>query len=245
MKKFVYILLLTLNLGACVGTTPIKPEQKSNIHKATLISLLGDELTFTKVGFTVFNNDYFVRDSSTWHIDADVRSVLTESLKKSSPDITIVDIPFNHVELLKIYKSPDSWGEYANIGRIEPELKKQLAAMPVDVVFLVHKQRGEDAIGMTSVFLNGYGIYYRSLPFVDATLKPYVYFSVLALDGKTLKPLTSKYVRGISTDFGKTKISWDDQIKTNLSEQLLSDFESSIKNVVKSHLQIGLHEMGF
>jgi|GEM_PF-6938831 hypothetical protein len=245
MKRNLYLLILVLSLTACANLSPIKPEQKSNIHNVAIVSILGDELKFTKVGLTVFSNDNFDRDTTNWNLDVEAQKSIMNELQSSSPDIKVVQVPFNREALFKIYKSPNSWGEYASLERIEPELKNALAANPVDAVILVHKQRGEDAIGMTSIFLEGYGIYYRALPFVDPVLKPYVYFSIVVLDGKTLKPLTSRYVRGISTEYGKTKISWDDQIKSNLSEQLIADFQASIKSVIKNNLHTSLNEMGF
>lgn len=237
--------MLTLSLTACVGTGPIKPEQKSNIHNIAIASLLGNELEFTKVGFTVFNNDHFVRDTTNWNLDIQTQKIISEELQKSSPDIKIVQVPFDRIELFKIYKSPQSWGEYASVDRIEPELEKKLSETPVDAVILIYKQRGEDPIGLTSMFLEGYGIYYRTLPFVDPIMKPYALFNIAVLDGKTFKPLTSRYVRGISSEYGKTKVTWDDQLKNNISEQMVADFQSSISIVIKDNLQGSLKEMGF
>jgi hypothetical protein len=244
VRNVTLTILLILSLVGCTAVGPIKPEQKANIHNIAVISLLDKQLEFTKVGFTVFNNDHFTLDSSNWNVDEEVQKTINEQIQKSSPSIKIVKVPFNRSELLKIYKSPDSWGDYSSISRIEAELKSKLSQTPVDAVILVCKLRDQDPIAYTSIFIEGYGIYYRSLPFVDATLKPYALFSIVLLDSKTLKPITTRYVRGISPNFGKTQISWENQIKDNLSESMLLDFKSAIDTVIKSNLETGLHEMG-
>jgi hypothetical protein len=243
MKKILCSLFLFALVG-CATTSPIKSEEKSSIHTITVVSLLGNELEFTKVGFTAFNNDHFVRDSTDWNIDSDVQKTISKALQQSSPNIKIVQVPFDQSELFKIYKSPESWGDYASITRIEPELKNKLSQTPVDAVLIIYKESGQDPVAYTSIYVQGYGVYYRSLPFVDPTLKPYALFHIALLNANTLKPITSKYVRGVSTDFGKTEISWNDQIKNNLSESMLLDFKSSINTVIRDNLDTGLKEMG-
>jgi hypothetical protein len=243
MKK-ILCALLTFALVGCVTTSPIKTELKSNIHSITVVSLLGNELEFTKVGFTAFNNDHFVRDSTDWNIDSEVQKTTSRALQQSSPNIKIVQVPFDQSELFKIYKSSESWGDYASINRIESELKNKLRQTPVDAILIIYKASGQDPVAHTSIYVQGYGVYYRSLPFVDPTMKPYALFHIALLDAHTLKPITSKYVRSVSTDFGKTEVSWKDQIKNNLSEPMLLDFKSSINTVIKDNLETGLKEMG-
>ncbi len=244
MKKM-FILLFAICLSGCIGTVPIKPEQRANLHKVAVVSLLGGDLRFTKVGFTVFNNDEFIKGSTTWNLDNEVQKNIVEVLRQTSPDLQVVPVPFDRSELFKIYKSSQSWGEYQSLDRIEPELKRKMAESPVDAVILIHKIRVEDPVAFTSVYLEGYGVYYRSLPFVDPFIKPYALFRIVVLDGKSLKPISDKYVRGISNSYGKSQISWDDQLKNNLSDQLISDFRSAIEVVVKNNVQIGLKEIGF
>lgn len=243
MKKIIFLWLLFFSLAGCT-TVAIKPEQKASLHTIAIVALMGNELEFTKVGFTVFNNDNFVRNTSDWNLDAEIEALAAGELNKSSPEIKITSIPFDRAALFKIYKQPDRWGEYANLDRITPELKIKLEQTPVDAVLLVHKQRGEDPIAMTSIYLQGYGVYYRTLPFVDPLMKPYAMFSLVLLDGKTLKPITTKYIRGVSMAFGKTQISWDENLKNNLSEQLFLEFKSEIHKVIETNINSGLKEMG-
>lgn len=245
MRKLAFITVLVLSLIGCVGTGPIKPEQKENLKTVAVVSVLGDQLEFTKVGFTVFNNDHFVRDTNNWSLDSQVQSVIEKQLQQTSPSIKIVSVAFDRSQLFKAYKSPDDWGDYVSLDRIEPELKNKLAQTPVDAVFLVYKQRSEDPIAFTSIFVEGYGIYYRTHPFVDPLMKPYALFSVAVLDGKTFKPITTKYVCGISTHYGKTQTDWDSQLKNNMSEKMLGDFQAEISSVIKTNLESALKEMGF
>lgn len=245
MRKLAFISLLVLSLVGCVSTGPIKPEQKENLKNVAVVSILGDKLEFTKVGFTVFNNDHFVRDTNNWSLDNQVQSVIEKQLLQTSPNIKIASVAFDRSQLFKVYKSPDDWGDYTSLDRIEPELKSKLTQTPVDAVFLVHKLRSEDPIAFTSIYIEGYGIYYRTLPFVDPLMKPYALFGVTVLDGKTLKPITTKYVRGISTQYGKTQTDWDSQLKNNMSEKMLEDFRVEINNVIKTNLEGALVEMGF
>jgi len=244
MKNLSLSILLTLTLVGCANTVPIKPEQKANIHNVAVISLLEKELEFTKVGTTVFNNDYFVLDSGDLNIDKRVEETIQNELNISSPNIKVTQVPFDRPELLKIYNPPNSWGAYSNVSRIEPELKRKLSQAPVDAVILVYKMNDQDPVAHTSIFIKGYGIFYRSLPFVDPILKPYALYKVVLLDSKTLKPITSKYVRGVSPEFGKMEISWEDQIKNNLSDSMLKDFKSAISTVIISNLKTSLKEMG-
>lgn len=243
MRKSIYLFLFGLIVAGC-SATPIKPEQKAGLHSIAVVSLMGNDLEFTKVGFTVFNNDSFVRDTSSWNIDSNVEKLTKEQLQKSSSDFKIIEVPFDRAELTKIYKPAGSWGEYASLDRIKPELKKKLDQTPADAVLVVHRQNGQDPIAMTNVHLQGYGVFYRTLPLVDPLVKPYAIFSIVLLDGKTLKPIATKYVRGVSVEFGKTKISWDDELKNHLSDELFSRFESSINVVIKGNVESGLKEMG-
>ncbi len=244
MKKIISVFLLSFFLTGCIGTVPIKPEQKANIHSVSVVSLLGDELSFTKVGFTVFNNDGFTKNVTTWKLDDTVQKAIVEGLNNSSSNIKVVSLPFDRSELFKIYKSPQNWGAYTDIGRIEHEIRRQVNDSPVDAIVLVHKVRAEDPVAFTSVFVEGYGIYYRSMPLVDPLLRPFALFEISILDGKTLKPITTKYVRAISSAYGKTQISWDDQLKNNISDQLLEDFRSEIELIIKANIQSSLTELG-
>jgi hypothetical protein len=135
--KLWFITLLVLSLVGCVGTGPIKPEQKENLKTVAVVSILGDQLEFTKVGFTVFNNDHFVRDTNNWSLDNQVQSVIEKQLQQTSPSIKIVSVAFDRSQLFKVYKSPDDWGDYISLDRIKPELKNKLTQTPVDAVFLV------------------------------------------------------------------------------------------------------------
>lgn len=244
MKKILPLIVTILLIG-CVGTVPIKSEQKANLHKIAVVSLLGDEFRFTKIGFTVFNNDTFAKDSSTWKLDNLIEKNIAETIIHTSPDIQIVQVPFDRTELFRIYKPAESFGTYQSLDRIDSELKKKTTETPVDAIILVHNNMDQDPIGRTSVPIAGYGVYYRSMPFVDPFIKPFALFSIVALDGKTLKPISEKYVRGISAAYGKSKISWDDQLKNNMSDQLSSEFRSEIEALIKNNIKSGLKEMGF
>lgn len=244
MKKIILVLLLIVGLAGCANTGPMKPEQKAGIHNVAIVSLLGDQLEFTKVGFTVFNNDYFVRDTSSWELDSNTQKTIANALQISSPDIKVVDVPFNRALLFKIYKSPDSWGDYASLDRIEAELKSKLSETPVDAIILVYKQSAQDPVAFTSVHVRGFGVFYRTLPFVDSLMKPYAIFSIEVLDGKTLKPIARKYAVTVSKQFGKTQISWDDQLKNNLSEAMLKDFQSDLDSMITDNIKSSLKELG-
>lgn len=234
---------MVLTLAGCV-TTPIKSEQKANIHNIALVALMGNELEFTKVGFTVFNNDSFIRDSTSWNIDAEIENLTAQKLEKSSPNIKVVSVPFDRSELFKIYKSADSWGEYASIERITPELKSRLAQNPVDAVLLVHKQRGQDPVAMTSIYLQGYGVYYRKMPLVDPLMKPYALFVLFYSMVKRLSLLPVIPFVEFQLSSVKHKYRGMKKIKTNLSDELLLGFRQAINKVIDVNMDTGLKEMG-
>lgn len=40
------------------------------------------------------------------------------------------------------------------------------------------------------------------------------------------------------------KISWEDQLKNNLSEAMLKDFQSDLDNLIKDNIKTSLKELG-
>lgn len=245
MKKIILILMLIVGFTGCANTGPMKPEQKAGIHSVAVVSLLEDKLEFTKVGVFVFNNDYFTKDLPNWGVDDVVRETIQNELQRTSPQIKVVSINFNRSELLKIYGPIAPFSEYADIKRIESELSTTIKSNPVDLLILVHKEHDRDLIQNSNQFIIGNGVYYGSQPFsINPTLRTYSYFNLVILDCKTLNIITKKQIRSVSTNLGRMKISWEDQLKNNLSEAMLKDFQSDLDNLIKDNIKSSLKELG-
>ena len=244
MKKFLYVIAISILVAGCATTAPIPKDQRAKIKEVGVISLVGEEFRFTKIGFTVFNNDEFTKNIAAWQLDKQIEQAVTDALKGANPPIQMVVPSVDHNSLYKLYRQKGAFGSYVSLDRIENDLKALLNKQPMDALILVHNEQVQDPILGTSIYLYGPGLYYRSLPFVDPFVKPHSFLRVIILDGKTLQPLGQRLIQGVSKDYGKMELSWDDEVKNSLSEKLWSKFQVDIEQLVRENVTNSLQEMG-
>lgn len=242
MKKFVWLITLSIMLAGC-ASAPLQKDQRAKIRDVGVISLVGEEFRFTKIGFTVFNNDEFTKNNASWQLDRQIEQNVIETLKNANPPIQTVAPVVDHKSLYKLYRK-EGFGSYVSLDRIESDLKELLNKQPMDALILVHNAQVQDPILGTSIYLYGPGLYYRTLPFVDPFVKPHAFLHVIILDGKTLQPLSQRYIQGVSKDYGKMQLSWDDELKNNLSEKQWAKFQADIEQLVRDNVKSSLLEMG-
>lgn len=244
MKNVLWIFAFAAFLTGCASTTPIQDEDRSKLKKVGIVSLIGDEFRFTKVGLTLFNNDEFYRNISGWQLDKLAVQSATEVLREANPPIRTVTLPVDHALVNKLYRQEGEIGSYVNLKRVKDELKALVDKHPVDALIVIHNEQVLDPIQGTAILLYGPGAYYRSVSYAEPVFKPHFFFRVVVLDGKTLKPLSQKLVKSVSKDFGKMQISWEDEIKANLSDKLWTRIHVEMKLLVKSNVASALLDAG-
>ncbi|HET7832900.1 MAG TPA: hypothetical protein VFK88_08065 [Gallionella sp.] len=244
MKNVLWFFALAVVLTGCASTTPIQDEERSKLKKVGIVSLIGEEFRFTKVGLTLFNNDEFSKNVSGWQLDKMVVQSAVETLKNAEPPMRPVVLPVDHSLLGKLYRQKGEFGSYVNVNRIEDDLRALVKKHPVDALVLIHSEQVQDPIQGTCIYLYGSGLYYRSLPFDEPYIKPYSFLRIVVLDGKTLKPLSQKLVNGISKDYGKMQMSWEDDIKHNFTDKQWIKLQAEVRHLIKANVVSSLQEIG-
>lgn len=244
MKNVFWLTAIAIFLAGCASTQPLPDERRTTIKKVGVISLIGDEFRFTKVGLTLFNSDEFTKNIAAWQLDKLAVQSATGVLREAEPPIRLVALPTDHNLVNKLYRQEGEFGSYVNLKRIRDDLKTLLDKHPVDALIVIHNEQVLDPIQGTAILLYGPGLYYRNLPYAEPFVKPHFFFRVVVLDGKTLKPISQKLVKSVSKDFGKMQISWEDEIKTNLSDKLWNKIQLDIKHMIKTNVTSALQDAG-
>lgn len=244
MKNILWLSAIAIFLVGCASTKPIQDDQRSKIRRVGVVSLIGEEFRFTKVGLTLFNSDEFAKNISAWQLDKLAVQTATEVLKDADPPIRYVALPVDRTLVNKLYRQEGEFGSYVNLKRIKDDLKAMLDKHPVDALIVIHNEQVLDPIQGTAILLYGPGLYYRGLPSAEPFVKPHLFFRIVVLDGKTLKPLSQKSVPSVSKGYGRMAISWDDELRINLSEKQWAKLQAEIKHLIKSNVTSALQEIG-
>ena len=243
MKRILSLAIFSVLLAGCAATKPVSHDQRAKIKEIGVVSLVGDEFKFTKIGLTIFNNDEFIRNIDDGQFDKQIEQLIIKTIKNENPATHAATLAADRNVLHKLYRHKEL-GSYASLDRIKADLKALLINQPVDALILVHNEQVQDPIMGTSLNLYGSGLYYRSFPFVDPVVKPYTFLRIVVLDGKTMKVLGERAILGISKDYGKMQLSWDDELKNNLSDKQWAKFQADIKQLANENIVHALHEMG-
>ncbi len=244
MKKVLWFAVIAIFLAGCTSTKPVQDDKRTNFRKVGVISLIGDEFRFTKVGITLFNNDEFTRNVAGWQLDKLAVQSAMEALRNAEPPVQPEILPIDHTLANKLYRQKGEFGSYADVNRIGDELKALLKKHPVDALILIHNDQVRDPIQGTCISLYGSGLYYRSLPFEEPFIKPHAFLRIVVLDGKTLKTLSQKPVKCVSKSYGTTQLSWESEIKSNLSDRQWNKLQTEIKHLIKANVTSALEEIG-
>jgi hypothetical protein len=79
------VLLLALAWPAYAGlfTTPLSPQDASQLKRVAVVSILGNTLRARQIGLTVFGNKAFDAPVPEWTLDGDVRALMQERIVAS------------------------------------------------------------------------------------------------------------------------------------------------------------------
>lgn len=131
--QHLYLALIVLLATGCSTPGPMTPERSASIKRIGVVSLLPSELSYEKIGITVFNNEYAKREVSDDFNSAARRSA-EKALKKPGREVVqvTVDVPRLAKKLRSGVMFFDSSAEF-----IKDDLLEAVRAHRLDAVVVI------------------------------------------------------------------------------------------------------------
>jgi hypothetical protein len=223
----------TSMLVAC-GTPVMKPEQASSIKRVGVISVLPSELSYQKIGITVFNNEYAKRpvgDAFNQAARSAAESVLTQ---KGREVIQIeVDVPTIAKRLRSGAIIFDSSAE-----RIEDVLLPLIKQHRLDAVLLVNEMfDSENGINGVRIFLRAGLNNIRG-----ALAQPHV--GTILVDTR-VKLLASQGEVGSFAQDRANGHPWVYRLEDNLDPATQERVAAAMRNTIRSSVAYQVQSLGF
>ncbi|MDD4980036.1 MAG: hypothetical protein PHS93_09430 [Candidatus Omnitrophica bacterium] len=152
MNRYSLIFCLVCFLSGCVTLgQPIKSEYKQSINNIAVVSIMGDNFNGVKIGTTVFNNDQFEEDFSTFGMDRKIEESIATYLKHHSGLNAVI-----RPDLRKGLRG--NFGYKSNPKQSLERLRshiQNLKAEGIDALIIISPS--ENIFGNTYTHVNGYG----------------------------------------------------------------------------------------
>lgn len=187
MRKILTLSFILLLLTGC-ATVPktVTPENINAIKRVAVVSLLGDEIHFRKIGTTVFTNVDKKFSVQEWGIDQHIENLVKNEFKNNK-SIQLVEINFDKEKLKDIYKSTNRipYADY-DLKYVDKYLHDVATSEQVDALILIAETSIE--IPNTPQYVRGYALYNRTFLFLKFITKIYLVSAIEVVDLQTLKP---------------------------------------------------------
>ncbi|MGV8997078.1 MAG: hypothetical protein ACOH12_09055 [Parvibaculaceae bacterium] len=151
MKKFMIAVGLLLSLAACASgsyVAPATPQQAASIKTIGIVSVIGQRVTYMKMGWMQRTGEGSSGDTENWGFDQFALEQLTAKL---SPRYKIVPIEIDRTK---------STGTEKSVGEALRATMKP-SQPPVDAYLVLYPTESGDYISNTGLTLNGLGVYRR------------------------------------------------------------------------------------
>jgi hypothetical protein len=234
MKK-IAVLCLVLVISAC-RTAPVSSDSAANIKSIGVVSAIGDTLTFTVVGTTVFTNDTTASPIENWGIDDFIVGSITKTLK-GGYDVRPVSydkIPFLNWNGPGPPITGNDFGEFGNIVR------SAVGSQNLDAYVVVVNYSARDQIGDTNQSLYGLGLYRRN--FLGARkVSVYAAYQVVIVDGHTFEVIG--HTPGLLPARGELGLPTDKIAFLRVHSDWWADSLDAMSDKQKQQLEVGLKKL--
>jgi outer membrane lipoprotein-sorting protein len=183
-KTKITILLIVIFLNGCaikgVNTLAEIKEPK----KILVFSSMGDDYELMHIGTTIFTNKYKTIDVSDWQIDTTIEEKVSEFNLDDRFQLVSQDLSSIKQGMNKL--SNRTWSENIDFNGYEDKIFSYALKDKFDMILFVKSYETEDPVFFTGLYVDGYGIYKRSL-FGSKNAKYYAISSVSLYDVETRK----------------------------------------------------------
>ncbi len=227
MRQILTLSFILLLFTGCATVPMTVPSEKINaIKRVAVVSLLGDEIHFRKIGTTVFTNVDKKYSVQEWGIDQYIENLVKNELKNNE-NFQLVEINFDKEKLKDIYKSTDRipYADY-DFKYVDKYLQDIATSKQVDALILIAETSSE--IPGTPQYIRGYALYNRTFLFLKVETKIYLNSVIEVVDLQTLKPFARQAL------FFSEKVDnsyWQEDIAKLNADQI-----SFIKNTIINKL---------
>ncbi len=242
MKVLICVLLIMFIQG-CANTQGIASKEVPVDGKILVVSKMGDDFSVQKVGLTVFNNSKFKVDVSSWAID----DFIQEQVKSKLSDFYSVE--FNSDLSHRVSHPEDNFftGYPYPLKQANGLLDMQKEGY--EYLLLITPVKIQDIYFQTNQYVEGYGIYERSL-FGNTNSLTYaqVSFSLFELSSGSFIATNGdvKANKGDSVwvnhvvNPGKTGI-----LKNTDSSETVESYRLDIEDLIAEVVERSINYMGF
>lgn len=250
-RKFILCFVSALLLYSCaIVPRTVPPEKLTSIKNVGVISLMGDELNLTHIGFTVFGNSDSSHSIEDWGIDQHVASVIGDTLRKNG-SYAVKEVNYDYSALAKVYT--DKVYSPLNFKLIENELRALAQSHAIDTFLVITERRLEDPIGKRSVYYEGMGLYSMGIGETLVKVAPYIWYSLTVVDGKTAQPIADiaglmtrkrpEFLEpGYSVPYEEVEHSWWNEDFNAMSKSQQQQLEEKLKQLLNESLPYTLQD---
>lgn len=249
-----WFVVLALLVSACGVPRPLPPESRSAIRSVAVVSALGDQIEFVKLGHLVFLNDHQTT-AVDWNLDKIVADAAERRLQNSGRPLSVTRSTIDAKDLAGLYKL-EPFTEFVDPARIESRLRQIAAAGAADAIVLVTRDRQKDPVARSgTIYLDGPGLYYLHMSVMTSNpwmkVAPYAILNLYVIDAKTMKPIAlakraaqqRKYYEG--TSWNRPPPSpFKDDIKPPLTQPQAAFLRSELERIIAPAVDEMLAEVG-
>ena len=235
-KRFT-VLLVALLLVACSAPV-INKEQTVGLKSIGVVSLLPDQISYQKIGVTVFNNEY-VNKSVGDALNRKAQISAVAEIKKYS-DKTAVVLEVDANTLAKSYRSGALAMAY-DVERIRGDLISLAKQNKLDAIIVI-AERFDSKNGIDGVRV------YLSAGLKDiraATIQTGMTVSIMAADGGILGVKSAGGQYGMNRAISRPNGAWSYKLDDNLDEATLQHISKNVQSAIAEDVATSLRLAGF
>ncbi|PCJ45876.1 MAG: hypothetical protein COA99_03815 [Moraxellaceae bacterium] len=232
MKNLI-ILFLIFSITGCAALgarRSVSNTDMSKIKNIGVVSLLGDKFNGVYVGTTIFGNESYVKDVSSWNIDDFTENKIVDTLNKSGHYVA-KKLSLNTVSADSMYSNKDRHNlDYE-------KLLHQTKQKDVDTLVIVKRINYQNA----PFHRSPYG-FYEKTAFGSSSRCVYSLFVVEVYDTESGRDLAWEW--GFPCTFGESTIKW--KLNFNAySEKEKELIRLKVEKSIEQNIYSALHKLGW
>jgi hypothetical protein len=155
MKYIISVLLIVFLSGCETLATRVTDEQLSTIDKVGLVSLIGDQISYSYVGLTAFNNKDTLYPFDGLEVDNYISTEISKALRRANPKVEIIPMGVELDELKSSYAN-EKYLASLDINKFINQISGK--ASQAQIRYVVVASRDFIQFDEAPVTVNGFGL---------------------------------------------------------------------------------------
>ncbi|KPK38848.1 MAG: hypothetical protein AMJ69_07265, partial [Gammaproteobacteria bacterium SG8_47] len=198
LSSLLISLFFAVSATGCASQRNLSQQDKEQVSRVAVISLLGDELRLIHTGASAFTSSELVTKVPEWNVDAHVQAVLEQKLTDKGH--TVKSVAYDAAALFRAYLEP-SFSTDWELKRIDDDLRRLAQEHDVDTFVMVLRATDKDFVGYFSQpdddaagesplqSLRGFGLYDRGTTLGHVITATYATVEVALVDADRMRLL--------------------------------------------------------